>query len=102
MLLLVASLCFYATFKPAYVLLLLGITVIAYAGARGIETAADQRTKKAILVAAVVAVLGSLLVVKYLDFFAGSIEALLRAGGLHGSAGVLPRLGLAAATGLSF
>ena len=48
-LLLAASLFFYAMFRPAYVLLLLGITLVAYLAGLGIAAAANPARKKATL-----------------------------------------------------
>jgi alginate O-acetyltransferase complex protein AlgI len=89
MLLLVASLGFYATFKPSHVGLLIGMTLVAYAGGLGIAVSADRYRRRGLLLASITAVLGVLFVFKYFDFFSRSI-------------GLLPRLNLAAAAGLSF
>jgi D-alanyl-lipoteichoic acid acyltransferase DltB (MBOAT superfamily) len=86
-LLLVASLYFYATFRPAYVLLLAGVTLIAYLTGLAVAASSDPGRRKAIFAAGVTAVLGTLFVFKYYDFFAGAF---------------LPRLNPVIAVGLSF
>ena len=48
-LLLAASLCFYATFDPRYVLLLLAVTAAAYASALAIVRTRDLRRKRLVL-----------------------------------------------------
>jgi alginate O-acetyltransferase complex protein AlgI len=86
-LLVAASLYFYATFRPAYVVLLVGITLVAYLTGLGIEASPDRGRRKAIFGAGVVMVLGMLFVFKYYDFFAGTR---------------LAHLNLVVAAGLSF
>ncbi len=90
-LLVVASVGFYAMFRAGYVLLLLGVTVVAYAAALGIDASVDRHRKKAALAAGVVGALGALFVFKYFDFFAGSLDA-----------PVVLRLNVVVAAGLSF
>jgi len=101
-LLLGASLYFYAASKSNYVLLLLGITLVAYLAGLSIGASADRRKRTAILAAAVVAVLGALFVFKYYDFFAGSLDALIADVWPASARLRLPRPGLVVAAGLSF
>lgn len=74
MLLVAASLYFYATFRAAYVLLLIGITLVAYLAGLGIEASSDRTRKKALLTAGIAAVLAPLFVFKYYNFFVGSLD----------------------------
>ncbi len=101
-LLLVASLYFYAAFSARYLLLLIGITLIAYLGGLAMGASAGLRRRRLILAASVVLVVGALLVFKYYDFVGGTLEAWLVNLGLASAAPVFPRLGLVVAVGLSF
>jgi alginate O-acetyltransferase complex protein AlgI len=93
--LLTASLYFYAVFNVAYVGLLVGATLIAFVGGLAIGRVSAERQRIALLTVAVVAELGALFVFKYFDFFAGSVDTSLRAT-------LLPHLGLLVPAGLSF
>ena len=101
-LLLVASLYFYAAFSARYLLLLIGITLIAYLDGLAMGASAGQRPRRLILAAGVVLVVGALIVFKYYDFVGGTLEAWLVNLGLASAAPVFPRLGLVVAVGLSF
>ena len=101
-LLLAASLYFYATFSPSYVVLLLGVTLIAYWGGRGVEASDGTRARRALLTVSAAAVVGALLAFKYYDFFVTSLDAALASVGLGGSTPLFPRLNLVLAVGLSF
>ena len=100
-LLLVGSLYFYAAFRVDYVLLLVGVTSAAYLAGKAIAASVDRRRRRLVFGAGVGAVLGALVIFKYFDFAAGVVENLLP---VFDSPqwGPLPRLGLAAAAGLSF
>src|SRR5271155_3407674 len=101
-LLVAASLYFYATFKPIYLLLLLGVTLIAYLAGLAIGATEDRGRKKTILTIGVVAVLAALFVFKYYDFFIRSFDALLVTVRLASSARLQPGMELVVAAGLSF
>lgn len=101
-LLLVASVGFYATFTPSFVLLLIGVTIVAYIGGIGIEAAVSPRARRSIVIAAVGAVLAGLLAFKYFDFLASAIDALLVRTGGDETQPLLPRLNIAVAAGVSF
>jgi D-alanyl-lipoteichoic acid acyltransferase DltB (MBOAT superfamily) len=90
-LLLAASLAWYATFRVGYVFLLLGVTAVSYTAGRAIEGAPSRRARRRYLAAGVVVSLGVLFVSKYYDFFATSLAG-----------GGLPRFDLVVAAGLSF
>ena len=100
-LLLAASLCFYAALSASYLLVLLGVTVVAYLGGRALASARDLR-RHVVLATGVVAVLGALVVFKYYDFAAGSLDSLLAFIGLYTVTPLFPRLGPVVAVGLSF
>jgi D-alanyl-lipoteichoic acid acyltransferase DltB (MBOAT superfamily) len=99
-LLLVASLGFYAASRPAYVLLLLAVAIVTFSAGVAIDRSPSQRSRRRMLAVALTAVFGVLFVFKYFDFFAASIDAALERAGL--GMGVLPRLALVQAAGLSF
>ena len=86
-LLLLASLGFYATFRPSYLILLLGIAGATYAGGLALSASSTYQRKRLVLAVSTVAVLGALVVFKYYDFLAPP---------------VFPRLGIVVAVGLSF
>lgn len=104
-LLLVASLYFYATFDPRYVLLLAGVTVVAYVGGLLLDSSGPSRRRTTVLVVSLVAVVGALLFFKYWNFF---VDSAVSANGFLGSVGsvplfpTFPRLDLVLAVGLSF
>lgn len=96
-LLLAASLLNYALFRVDYVLLLLGVTLVAYVAGRALDwnDAASTASRRLWLVASIAMVLGTLVVNKYADFVTATVND-----GLGRAA--LPRLDLAVAAGLSF
>ncbi len=102
MLLLAASLYFYAAFNVTYLPLLVGITLVAYAGGLAIGASLGQPRKRAVLAVGIVAVLGPLSVFKYYDFFVRSLAAALVNAGPSGSQLHVRTLELGAAAGLSF
>jgi alginate O-acetyltransferase complex protein AlgI len=101
MLLAVASVAYYATFNPAHVLLLIGVSAAAYVAGLAIVAQDDPRWRKATMAAGVVVVLSALITAKYSDFFLQSLRALLAPLGIVVPA-TMGRLSLAAAAGLSF
>lgn len=75
--LLIASLIFYAWGEPVYIFLMLASTVVAYICGRGIGAALDEGSKKEArvwLIMALVIHLGALMVFKYTDFFLRNIN----------------------------
>lgn len=92
-LLLAASLYFYASFDLAYLPLLAGVALVAYAGALVIGASESVLARRAALAGAIVAALAPLVAIKYGDFLVRSVSA------------GQPRVstwGVAAAPGLSF
>ena len=101
-LLVAASLYFYAAFSITYVALLIGVTLIAYLAGLALGAAPDSRRSRIVLAVGVVSVLGALVIFKYYDFFAGTLDVLLANVGLASAVPLFPRLGLVVAVGLSF
>lgn len=102
-LLLIASAYFYASFIPAYLLLLGIIIVFDYLAGIGIEMLSGK-PRKAMLVASMVANVGFLCFFKYFDFLNANISGLLAATGIDYQSGTLADWypGLALPIGLSF
>ena len=96
--LLAASCAFYMAFIPIYIAILAGTIVIDYIAGIVIERATG-RTRRAALVASLVANIGVLAVFKYFNFFAGTIVTAAGAAGITVS---LPLLSIALPIGLSF
>ena len=77
--LLAASYFFYMSWKPIYALLLLGTTVVAYAGGLFIQRTEDARARNGILLSCLLALLGVLFVYKYFNFFNDTFRAIAQA-----------------------
>jgi len=71
--LLVASLAFYAAWKPAPLVLFMGYALVNFLAGQGLERVRDPRGRKAILIAALTWHLGGLFVFKYLDLVLTSL-----------------------------
>ena len=99
MLLLVASLYFYSTFQSRYVLLLLFVTLVAYATGLGLASI-RAAWRKGLLAIGIVAELSVLAAYKYADFSIGLLQAGFAGLGLDPI--TLPRLDLLLPVGLSF
>ena len=99
LLLLIASCYFYASFIPAYLLILFAIIIIDYIAGRCIEPATGKR-RKAFLLLSLVANLGTLALFKYYNFFIGNINHLLAFA--HIPTAPFPLWRLALPLGLSF
>jgi len=95
-LLLVASYYFYSQFQLTYVLLLAYSTLIAY----GVGLWLARTRSKPMLILGIVLQLAVLVLFKYVDFFAGLVEA--GWGPFTTTAFALPRLGWLLPAGLSF
>ncbi len=100
-LLLAASLGFYATFSPVHVLLLLGITAVAYVAALAIDDADNFRRRRQALLAGCSLSLAVLVFFKYYEFFADAVGVPLQQLGVKREA-MFPRLDLLVPVGLSF
>lgn len=95
--LLIISYLLYMNWKPAYVLLLIGITAITYFAARHIEQ--NNRNKRGIIYASVTLTLLPLLIFKYYNFINTTITEILTGIGFHWN---LPGLNWAIPVGISF
>lgn len=93
--LLLASYVFYGWMHPANLLFLGGLTLIVFAEGHFLGRLSGPAARW-VLVAGLVAVLGSLTAFKFYDFIAGEIER------LSGIGQQIPRLGFAAPAGYSF
>ncbi len=98
LLLLAASCYFYMAWRPEFILLLLGETLVAYAGALLIERALPGR-RKAILIACLLILVGVLFVFKYFNFFNDSLRTWLTAIGVSYD---IPAIDLLLPLGISF
>ena len=88
----------YANYKPAYVVILLGITLLTYFGARYISSK-ESRRKSGVITIPAIATLLPLLVFKYYNFINESIWSLLAVSGFRFQ---LPGLNWAIPVGISF
>jgi D-alanyl-lipoteichoic acid acyltransferase DltB (MBOAT superfamily) len=95
--LLAASYLFYGYVHPWFLYLIVGVSAANFAGALAIERWPDHRRK--ILAVTVALGLGVLAVFKYLDFFIGSVDGLLRSFGFESA---LSPFGLFLPVGISF
>lgn len=95
--LLIISYLLYMNWKPAYALLLIGITAITYLAARYIEQ--NSKKKKGFIYASVTLTLLPLLIFKYYNFINVTITEILAEIGLNWN---LPGLNWAIPVGISF
>jgi D-alanyl-lipoteichoic acid acyltransferase DltB (MBOAT superfamily) len=99
--LLTTSVFFYASFGAANLVFLVAVTTGAWVTGLGIGRASGRRSRKLVLSAGLVAILGSLAAFKFYDFLAAELERLapvyLIAAGFD-----LPRLGFQTPVGYSF
>lgn len=96
-LLLLASYVFYGAWQPFNLIYLGAVTLVVCGCGWGLERTTGT-SRRAFLVAGLVAVLGSLVAFKFYDFMAGELERLL----LSESEYTLPRLGVSTPVGYSF
>jgi alginate O-acetyltransferase complex protein AlgI len=94
-----ASYVFYGWWDWRFVFLLGGVTIIAQVGAQAIHHTRNERPRRAILAATLVAVLGVLAWFKYYGFVALNLTNVLHAFGAHSP---LPLLQVALPVGISF
>lgn len=99
MFLLAASYYFYINIKPVYALLLAGVTLTTYIFTNQIAKAKSDKTKKWLLISAIILTLLPLFFFKYFNFVNEGIFGLLNATGLHLP---LPHLSLLLPVGISF
>jgi alginate O-acetyltransferase complex protein AlgI len=99
LLLLAASIYFYACWNRWLALLLCGSTCVDYLLAHGMERTADARLRKGLLMISLVGNLGLLCYFKYVNFFLGSLEEAARSCGWSVS---MPVLQVVLPVGISF
>jgi alginate O-acetyltransferase complex protein AlgI len=71
-----ASYYFYATYEPLYLILLAGLTLFNYYAGIRLGKAAGRTGQEWVLAASLVSCIGTLFFFKYLNLFAGTIQAL--------------------------
>lgn len=98
-LLLVSSVCFYMAWKPEYILLLLAVCLINFAGAVSIEKCVSVFRRKIILWVTLGVDLATLFMFKYYGFFAENLGALLNECGFEWES---PAVRLLLPMGISF
>jgi D-alanyl-lipoteichoic acid acyltransferase DltB (MBOAT superfamily) len=101
LLLLVASLFFYGTFKLGYVALLAGFTLFVYLMSLAMAPRQGGRRQTGLLIGALVGEVVPLLVFRYYSFFLGSLDTVW-VSWLGLSTPSIPRLGWLLPAGLSF
>jgi D-alanyl-lipoteichoic acid acyltransferase DltB (MBOAT superfamily) len=87
--LLAASFYFYGVAQPAYLLLILAATAVAFFAAQKIEAAAEKPQKQRWLWAAIALLAGNLLLFKYTSFINETIRAALNLAGTEYPVGVI-------------
>jgi alginate O-acetyltransferase complex protein AlgI len=100
--LLLASYAFYGAFRPVNLVFLGAVTLIVWGCGVALEHSSRERSRRLLLAAGLVVVIGSLFGFKFYDFIAGELERL--AGEAFGadSAISLPRLAITTPVGYSF
>ena len=83
------SYLFYAAWDYRFCALLAGVTVIAYAGGRGIAASDNTPRRRAVVAVCVALLLGTLGLFKYAGFFVDSLTGLMNSFGLAGPSTVL-------------
>ena len=99
-LLLLASYGFYAFWNWRFLPLLIGISLLAAAVGRTLQTAEDPRARRALLALGVVLAIVTLIAFKYVGFLASAVVNLLEVMRLHPGAVELPEIALP--VGISF
>ena len=99
LLLLIASCLFYAAWRPEYLALILGSTVLDFVAGRQIHRSRRSRVRVAWLTLSLAGNLGLLFTFKYYNFFARELSEAMGGWGLAGS---LPLLEAALPVGISF
>lgn len=97
--LLVVSYLLYMNWNPSFAIILLGVTVICYLGARWIDYEGNESKKRILCIVFLLLGLLPLLIFKYYNFLNNNISSLLVSIGLHFS---LPGLNWAIPIGISF
>jgi len=100
--LLLASYAFYGAFRPVNLAYLGAVTLIVWGCGAALQRTSRERSRRLLLAAGLVVVIGSLFAFKFYDFIAGELERL--AGEAFGTDSVisLPRLAITTPVGYSF
>jgi len=100
--LLLASYAFYGVFRPVNLVYLGAVTLVVWGCGVALARTSRERSRRLLLAAGLVVVIGSLVAFKFYDFIAGELERL--AGEAFGpdSAISLPRLAITTPVGYSF
>ena len=100
--LLLASYAFYGVFRPVNLVYLGAVTLVVWGCGMALARTSRERSRRLLLAAGLVVVIGSLFAFKFYDFIAGELERL--AGETFGtdSAISLPRLAITTPVGYSF
>lgn len=100
--LLLASYAFYGAFRPFNLVYLGAVTLFVWSCGVALERTSRERSRRLLMAAGLVVVIGSLIAFKFYDFIAGELERF--AGEAFGtdSAIALPRLGITTPVGYSF
>lgn len=97
--LLIASIYFYMSASPVYVLFLFFTMLVTYVGANQIQAATDLKKRKWLLIITLVLTIGLVILLKYSLFLLANVEALV---GIFGVSFQTPVLKILLPIGLSF
>jgi alginate O-acetyltransferase complex protein AlgI len=101
--LLAASWFFYGASHPANLVYLGAVTLLVWGCGAALQRTPRETTRRALLAAGLVALIGSLVAFKFYDFIAGELERLAGPAAAGAAPGIaLPRLGVTAPAGYSF
>jgi D-alanyl-lipoteichoic acid acyltransferase DltB (MBOAT superfamily) len=100
--LLLASYAFYGAFRPVNLIYLGAVTLFVWGCGVVLERTSRELSRRLLLAAGLVVVIGSLFAFKFYDFIAGELERLVTETLGSESAIALPRLGIATPVGYSF
>ncbi len=100
--LLLASYAFYGAFRPFNLVYLGAVTLLVWGCGVALQRATRERSRRLILAAGLVAVIGSLAAFKFYDFVAGELERLAGEAFGNDSSITLPRLAITTPVGYSF
>ena len=100
--LLLASYAFYGAFRPFNLVYLGAVTLFVWGCGAALERTSRELSRRLLLAAGVVVVIGSLFAFKFYDFIAGELERLLGETLGSESAIALPRLAVTTPVGYSF
>ena len=100
--LLLASYVFYGALRPFNLVYLGAVTLLVWGCGVALERVSHERSRRLLLAAGLVAVIGSLAAFKFYDFIAGELERLAGEALGNDASISLPRLGITTPVGYSF